>query len=126
MKRVWLTIRGYVAWSYDRGSLQYDVMVTLILLFVFLAPHWINFNDKPIGHSLAETGVVVYPDGPSGFVYEIDATAVQSGQSGDDDALRQQLQHAIEPVAGEAEITGYQAVRDSRGRVRAYRVRVRR
>ena len=23
-------------------------MVTLILLFVFLSPYWINFHDKPV------------------------------------------------------------------------------
>src|SRR4051794_41005250 len=43
MSRVWQTIRGYFLWTYDRGGVHYDVMVSLILAFVFLAPHWINF-----------------------------------------------------------------------------------
>ena len=34
MNSIWRTIRGYILWSYERGSLHYDVMVTLILLFV--------------------------------------------------------------------------------------------
>ena len=45
---IWRTIRGYILWSYERGTIQYDVMVTLILIFLFLSPYWINFNDKPI------------------------------------------------------------------------------
>ena len=38
MSRIWRTIRDFILWSYERGTLQYDVMVTLILLFVFLSP----------------------------------------------------------------------------------------
>ena len=40
------TIQGLFLWNYDRGSWQYDLMVVLILIFVFLTPvHW--FDDKP-------------------------------------------------------------------------------
>jgi hypothetical protein len=39
MGAIWRTIRGYILWSYERGSLHYDIMVTLILLFVFVSPH---------------------------------------------------------------------------------------
>ena len=48
MGAIWRTIRGYILWSYERGSLHYDIMVTLILLFVFVSPHFINFKDKPV------------------------------------------------------------------------------
>ena len=48
MNAIWRTIRGYILWSYERGTIHYDIMVTLILIFVFLSPYWINFNDKPI------------------------------------------------------------------------------
>ena len=41
------TIKGYIWWTYERGSLHYDVMVTVILLFIFLAPRLIDFRDKP-------------------------------------------------------------------------------
>ena len=37
MSRIWRTIKGYIWWSYPRGSMHYDVMVTLILVFIFLA-----------------------------------------------------------------------------------------
>ena len=29
-------LRSYFFWTYERGSFHYDVMVTLILLFLFL------------------------------------------------------------------------------------------
>ena len=38
MGAIWRTIRGYILWSYERGSLHYDIMVTLILLFIFVSP----------------------------------------------------------------------------------------
>ena len=47
MSRLGRTIRGYILWTYQRGSLHYDILVTLILLFIFLAPLRIDFKDKP-------------------------------------------------------------------------------
>lgn len=41
------TLRGYLFWTYERGSFHYDVMVTLILLFLFISPHFIDFKDRP-------------------------------------------------------------------------------
>ena len=61
MGAIWRTIRGYILWSYERGSLHYDIMVTLILLFVFVSPHFINFKDKPVERIPHLTGVVVVP-----------------------------------------------------------------
>jgi hypothetical protein len=58
MGAIWRTIRGYILWSYERGSLHYDIMVTLILLFVFVSPHFINFKDKPVERNPHLTGVV--------------------------------------------------------------------
>ncbi len=40
------TIRSYIFWAYERGSVPYDVMVTLILAFMFLSPRFINYNDQ--------------------------------------------------------------------------------
>ena len=47
MSRIWRTLKGYLFWTYTRGSFHYDVMVTLILAFIFIAPHYIDFKDKP-------------------------------------------------------------------------------
>ncbi|HKD92335.1 MAG TPA: hypothetical protein VKB56_10535, partial [Terriglobales bacterium] len=52
------TIRGYLWWTYPRGSVHYDVMVTLILAFIFLTPSTI-FHDKPVSRGPSPTEVVV-------------------------------------------------------------------
>jgi len=118
MTRFWRTIRDYILWSYERGTIQYDVMVTLILLFVFLSPLWINFHDKPVERNPHPTGVVVTPEA-GGFVYQIDGSAI----TGTDDAsVREQLLRVVEPISGEVSITRYEAVRDRQGRVVTYKV----
>ena len=112
------TIRSYIFWSYERGSMQYDVMVTLILAFIFLAPLWINFRDKPVPRSPHQTEVLVKPEG-SGFIYTVDAAAIKPGN---DDEMREELSRAIEPIAGEIRIDRYEAVRNDKRTVVAYRV----
>ena len=37
---------SYFYWTYPRGCFHYDVMVTLILLFVFMTPQLWNYGDK--------------------------------------------------------------------------------
>jgi hypothetical protein len=117
------TLKGYVWWTYPRGSLHYDVMVTLILMFVFLAPLFINFNDKPAERSAHLSGVEVTPLGSNSYLYHIDAAAVQ-GKT--EDQIRQSLMGVIEPIAGEVKLLRYEEVRDKKGNVTAYNVWVRR
>jgi hypothetical protein len=119
MSRIWRTIRDFILWSYERGTLQYDVMVTIILLFVFLSPYWINFHDKPVERNPHPIGVVVSPDVGGGLVYQIEGSAI-SGT--DDAAVRQQLLRVIEPISGEVSIARYEAQRDRQGHVLAYKV----
>lgn len=119
MNSIWRTIRGYILWSYERGSLHYDVMVSIILLFVFLSPYWINFKDKPIERLSHQTGVMIQPDGRGGFVYQIEASAL-SGTN--DAALREQMLSIIEPITGAAAILKYEPVKDRTGRVQSYKV----
>jgi hypothetical protein len=118
MSKVGETIRGYIWWMYPRGSVHYDVMVTLILAFIFLGPIWINFRDKPMERSPHQTEVVVRPEG-NGFVYKVDAAAVNGT---DQDTIEESLQRVLEPIAGEISIDRYQAVRDSKHEVVAYEV----
>jgi hypothetical protein len=119
MNSIWRTIRGYILWSYERGSLHYDVMVTLILLFVFLSPYWINFKDKPIERVPHQTGVVIQPDGKGGFVYQIDASVLTAKN---DAALREQMLGIIEPITGAAAISNIEPVKDGKGRIQSYKV----
>ncbi len=40
-------LSSYFYWTYSRGSFHYDIMVTLILLFIFVTPHLWDFGAKP-------------------------------------------------------------------------------
>ena len=119
VNRVWRTIRGFILWSHERGTVQYDVMVTLILLFVFFSPRLINFNDRPVERNPHGSGVLVYPDSSGEWVYQVDAKAVSSR---DDDEVRAQLLRVIEPISGSVSISKYEPVSDNKGRVIAYKV----
>src|SRR5258708_36480320 len=102
MGAIWRTIRGYILWSYERGSLHYDIIVTLILLFVFVSPYFINFKDKPVERNPHLTGVIVIPGAKGGFIYQIQASAVDSGDGKD---VRRQLEQGREPNSGAVYIT---------------------
>ncbi|MFY9673897.1 MAG: hypothetical protein WCB53_12835 [Terriglobales bacterium] len=119
MGSIWRTIRGYILWSYERGTLHYDIMVTLILLFVFLSPRFINFKDKPVERNAYSTGVMVIPDKQGGFIYQIPASAVSSTGQAD---VRGQLERIIEPIAGAVSITKYEPVKDLTGHTQSYKV----
>lgn len=113
------TINRYIWWTYPRGSFHYDVMVTLILAFIFLAPLFVNFGDKPTLHSPHHTEVVVIYNGDHSFIYQVDAAAVNGAT---DASIRESLMQVIEPIAGEASIERYQAQTDRRGRTQSYTV----
>ena len=117
------TVRGYLLWTYERGTLHYDVMVTAILAFVFISPHYINYKDKPIERSPHQTGVVVNPDGQGGLYFQVDATAVSTTPGTDVDTA---LLRVIEPIAGEVKLLSYKPVTDRKGHITAYMVRVER
>src|ERR1700720_4271379 len=82
MTGILASIRDYIFWSYERGTIQYDVMVTLILLFVFLSPRLINFKDKPVEHNPHRTGVAGGPGGQGGLIYQNEAAGVASKDEG--------------------------------------------
>ena len=125
----WLgrTIRGYILWTYERGSLHYDIMVTVILLFIFLAPLRFDFKDKPQERVAHKTGVLVTQDGPN-ILYQVDALARdQRGQLivGADNP-EAGLRRVIEEIAGEVEMVRCEPVKDRSGKVVAYKAWVRR
>ncbi len=115
----WRVIKSFIFWSYERGTIQYDVMVTLILIFVFFSPRWINFNDRPVERNPHSSGVVVYPDGNGEFIYQVEGNTVQGG---DDFSIRSGLLRIIEPISGGVSIKRYEALKDKKGNVVGYRV----
>jgi hypothetical protein len=119
MNAVWRTIRGYILWQYERGTLHYDIMVTLIVLFVLFSPRVINFNDKPIYRNPHPTDVVVTAQTDGQLFYQVSASALTPG---DDQSVRDQLRHIIEPISGAVLIVSYEAVSDSKGQLQSYKV----
>ena len=119
MNAIWRTIRSYILWQHERGTLHYDIMVTLILIFIFFSPRVINFNDKPVARDPHPTEVVVTSDAEGRLIYQVAASAVNAG---DDKAVRKQLLYIIEPISGAVSISSCEAIFDQKGKIQSYRV----
>ena len=119
MNAIWRTIRGYILWQYERGTLHYDIMVTLILIFIFLSPRVINFNDKPIARKPHPTEVVVTADAEGHLFYQVEASAISAS---DGQSVQDQLLHIIEPISGAVSIVSYETVSDKKGKIQGYKV----
>jgi hypothetical protein len=116
-------IRSYFFWTYERGSFHYDVMVTLILIFMFVAPHYIDFNDRPVETvALHSSEVLVKEAGTSGgssrFIYQIRAEELSGAKT--EAELRAAILRVVEPISGEVTLQRYEPVKDAQGKVIAY------
>ncbi len=116
-------IRNYIFWNYERGSFHFDVMVTLILVFLFVGPRFINFHDKPVTNiPLSPSEVLVREAGSIGgesrFVYEVRVDDLH-GASGDTE-LRAALLQVIQPIAGNVSLQTYKALTDAKGKIIGY------
>jgi len=108
MGRIWREISGFVWWTYERGSLRYDIMVALILAFIFFTPREI-FRDKP------PAAVEVMEQG----LYRIDAGVLEP--SGDE--LDAAIARVLRTHEGhEVHIQRHEPVRDAAGTLLAYKV----
>ena len=116
-------VRSYFFWTYERGSFHYDVMVTLILIFMFVAPHFIDFNDRPVETvALHSSEVLVKEAGTSGgssrFIYQI--RAEELGGAKTDAEMQAAILRMVEPISGEVTLERYEPVKDAQGKVIAY------
>ena len=119
------TLRSYLFWTYERGSFHYDVMVTLILLFIFVSPHFINYRDRPLYQLPSQ--IMVENNGEGEVVYQVKQTDVEQSLrhvKGADPELRTRraLRRLIEPIAGDVLVERYEPLTDESGHVNAYRV----
>ena len=115
--RIWASVRPAIFWGYRRGSWQYDVIVAVILAFVFLVPKSV-FNDRP------SEAVVHEIDQPSHAtrVFWIDPGAL--GRANPEGA-ESSLQELLRSKGGEKlRIVRTEPARDAAGNVRAYLVYV--
>jgi hypothetical protein len=116
-------LKSYVFWTYERGTLHYDVMVTAILIFMFGSPFLINFKDRPVETiALHSSEVLVKEAGNKGdssrFVYQVRAEDL--GKAKSDPELKAAILRVVEPISGEVTVERYEAVRNAAGDVIAY------
>ncbi len=78
MRAFWRAIGRVFFWSYERMTWQYDVMVALILAFLFLTPrHW--FHDRP--QPAVNVQLVAQDAGSRTTTYRLDAGALRTSRS---------------------------------------------
>ena len=116
-------LHRYFFWTYDRGSFHYDIMVTLILLFLFVSPRFIDFKDRPVTTvPLQHSEVLVKTPGGSSdearFVYEIRIDDLRGAKTDDD--IRTAILNVVEPIAGNVTLEKYAPILDTKGHIVAY------
>lgn len=120
-------LKRYLFWTYERGSMHYDIMVSAILLFMFVTPQFVNFGDRLVETvALHQSEVLVKEDGSAGdrarFIYQVRADDMPATHNrGERDAAILRL---IEPISGEVTLDGAEEVKDAAGRTIAYNATV--
>ena len=91
-------LKSYLFWTYPRGSFHYDVMVTLILIFLFVSPHLINYRDRPQETLTSTKDMLVRANGPNAWIYQIGAD--QLADTSNDEKLKAELLQRIKAISG--------------------------
>lgn len=115
-------------WTYERGTVPYDIAVILILVFVLLTPRaW--FRDQPIVGVPANTAYVetISKTGET-EVYRVDARLLAPPER--TPALQSDLHTALQKAQpslqdGRFAIGSIEPIRDAAGNVIAYQVEIR-
>jgi len=109
---------SYFYWTYSRGSFHYDVMVTLILLFIFLTP-WIpgfSYGDKPSTAAALIHPIQVVSDGGHGVIITVAFSDANIPAGASYAQVKKALRKAVEPVTGDAVfIEKWETVTDAQG-----------
>ncbi len=116
-------LRSYLFWTYERGSFHYDIMVTLILLFLFVGPRFIDFKDKPVETVALQSSEVLVKeagttDNGSLFIYQIRAEDMRGAAT--DSERQAAILRLIEPISGEVTLQRYEPIHDAQGKTIAY------
>jgi hypothetical protein len=109
-------LKSYFYWTYKRGAFHYDVMVTLILAFIFIAPHLWNFGDRPSPIPSQAHPIQVTGDGGHGIIITLQAVDANVPAGAPNAVVKKALRHAIEPVTGDdIFIEHWETVQDADG-----------
>jgi len=109
-------LKSYFYWTYSRGTFHYDVMVTLILLFIFVTPFLWDYGDKPSRTAGPTHPIQVIGDGGRGVMVSLQASDVTIPQGASDREVKKLLRVAIEPVTGDAVfVERWETAKDANG-----------
>jgi hypothetical protein len=114
--------KSYFYWTYPRGCFHYDVMVTLILAFIFITPHipgW-NYGDRPSIAAGPQHPIQVVVDGGHGVILTMQASDVNLDPNTKEPyrVVKKALRKAIEPVEGDdIFVEHWETVKDAQGNV---------
>lgn len=115
-------LKSYFYWTYRRGSFHYDVMVTLILLFIFVTPQLWNFGARPTPLIGPMHPIQVSANGGHGVIFTVQASDVRIPPGAPPSVVKNALRAAIEPVTGDAVfIERWETVTDPQGHL-AWRI----
>jgi len=116
-------LKSYFYWTYTRGSFHYDVMVSLILAFIFITPWLWDYGDKPRSTALNTQPVVVTGDGGRGLIVTLTASDVNVPAASSDAVIKKALKKAMEPVLGDSMVVErWQLTRDEYGNPVSWKV----
>ena len=116
-------LKSYFYWTYPRGSFHYDVMVTLILLFIFVTPWLWDYGDKPVSTAANTQPVQVMGDGGHGLIVVLEASDVNVPAAASDAVIKKALKKAMEPVMGDSMfIVHWELTRDPNGNPASWKV----
>jgi hypothetical protein len=116
-------LKSYFFWTYRRGTFHYDVLVTLILLFMFVTPRFIDFKDRPVETVALHSSEVLVKeagqtDDSSRFIFQVRADDMLGAKT--DDERRAAILRLVEPISGEVTLDSYAPVKDAGGHVVAW------
>jgi hypothetical protein len=113
MKRI---LKSYFYWTYPRGNVHYDILVSLILLFIFVTPHLWDYGDKPSSAARLAHPIQIVGDGERGVVVSLQTSDVSIPQDATYNEVKRALRKAVEPVTGDAVfIERWETAKDSQG-----------
>lgn len=116
-------LKSYFYWTYPRGSFHYDVMVTLILAFIFITPRIWNYNDKPPVTNAKSQPLTVIGDGAHGLIITVQASALGVKPDSAVNDIKRALKKAVEPVLGDSVyVDRWEIVKDGAGNASAWKV----
>jgi hypothetical protein len=116
-------LKSYFYWTYTRGSFHYDVMVTLILLFIFVTPFLWDYGDKPRSTAANSGNVIVTGDGGHGLIVTLQASDVNVPAASSDAVIKTALKKAMEPVLGDSMyVDRWELIRDQSGNPHSWKV----